>query len=42
MIWQYSATVTYANDGLIRLNKFVSRITNKFYNLFFISIRISH
>ena len=26
---------TYANDGLIRLNKFVSRITEDFCNLFY-------
>jgi len=26
---------TYANDGLIMLNKFVSRITDGFCNLFF-------
>jgi len=26
---------TCANDGLIRFNKFVSRITDRLYNLFF-------
>jgi hypothetical protein len=35
MIWQYDATVTYANDGLIRLNKFVSQIIEDFCNLFY-------
>jgi hypothetical protein len=30
---------TYANDELIRLNKFVSRFTDGFYNLFFINIQ---
>ena len=35
MIWQYGATVTYANDELISLNKFVSWISDDFYNLFY-------
>ena len=43
MIWQYGATVhTCANDWLIRLNKFILRITDGFCNLFFISIRTPH
>ena len=35
MIWQHGATVTCANDGLIRLNKFVSRIIEDLCNLFY-------
>ena len=35
MIWQCCATVTYANDGLIRLKKFVSWSTDVLCNLFF-------
>jgi hypothetical protein len=39
MIWQCGATVklkyTYANEGLIRFNKFFSRIPKDFYNLFY-------
>ena len=39
MIWQGGATAhTYANDGLISLNKFVSRITDGFCNLFFLLV----
>ena len=38
MIWQRGATVKYANDELIKLNKFVSRITDGFYNLFFLLV----
>ena len=39
-MWCYSNTC--GNDGLIRLNKFVLRITDEFCNLFFLSIRIPH
>ena len=35
MIWQRYATVTYANNELVRLNKFVSYITKDLYNLFY-------
>ena len=33
---------TCANDELIRLNKFISRITDGFYNLFFYFYQIPH
>jgi hypothetical protein len=39
-MWCYSNTC--ANDGLIRLDKFVSQITDRFCNLFFISIGTPH
>ena len=39
-MWCYSNTCI--NNGLIRLNKFISRFTDEFYNLLFISIRIFH
>ena len=35
MIWQCDATVTRANDELIRLNKFISRITKNLCSLFY-------
>jgi hypothetical protein len=38
MIWQCGATVTCANDGLIMLNKFVSRFQTSYIISFFISI----
>jgi hypothetical protein len=42
MIEQCGATVACANNGLIRLNKFASRIANGFCNLFFINVRTLH
>ena len=38
MIWQCSATVTCANDELIRLNKFVSWFTDGFCNFIFLLV----
>jgi len=38
MIWQCDATVTYAYDGLIKFNKFVSRITENSIIYFIIII----
>jgi hypothetical protein len=39
MIWQCGAIVklkeTYANDRLIRINKFISRVPKNFCNLFY-------
>ena len=31
----HNVVKSYTNAGLIRLNKFISRITNEFFNLFF-------
>ena len=36
MIWECYATVTFADDGLIRLNKFVSRFYGRKLQLVFL------